>query len=56
MLEFTIRLVARAVSMHLADPPHVYQPHRVDLMLEYSTGELLARAASMHCADHGIAH
>ena len=39
--------------MHHADPSGAYQPHRVDMMFECSTGKLLARAAFMHYDDQG---
>ena len=39
--------------VHYADPLVVYQPCRVGMMLEYSTGELLTRAAFMHHDDQG---
>ena len=42
---------ARPAFMHHTDPTTVYQPHRVGMMHECSTGELLARAAFMHHAD-----
>ena len=39
--------------MHHADPSGVFQPRRVGLVLECSTGELLARAAFMHHDNQG---
>ena len=39
--------------MYHAEPAGVSQPHRVGMMLECSTGELLTRAAFMHYDDQG---
>ena len=39
--------------MHHTDPLGESQPHRVVMMIECSTGELLARAAYMHHDDQG---
>ena len=39
--------------MRHANPLGWYQPHRVGMMLECSTGESLARAAFMHHDDQG---
>ena len=46
-------ILVRAAFIHHADPPGVYQPHGVSIVLECSTSELLARAAFKHYADQG---
>ena len=46
-------LLAGAALAHHADPSGVSQPHRVGMMLEYSSGDLIARAAFMHHDDQG---
>ena len=42
-----------AALVHHADPWGVSQPHKVSMMLECSTGELLIRSAFMHHDDQG---
>ena len=44
-------VLARAAFMYHTDPSGVYQPRRVSVMLECSTGELLPKAAFMRHAD-----
>ena len=44
------------VICQCADPSGVSQPHRVGIMLELSTGELLVRAGFIHHDDHAIVH
>ena len=46
-----VSLLALAAFVHHADPLGVYQPHRVGMILECSTYELLTRAAFMHHGD-----
>ena len=40
-----------AALVHHADPSEVSEPHRVGMMLECNTGDLLARTAFMHHDD-----
>ena len=46
-------LIPKAASMHHTDPSGAYQPHRVGMMYECSTGEFLVRAAIIHRDDIG---
>ena len=46
-------LLIRAAFMHHADLFGVYQTHKIGMMLECSTGELLSSAAFMYHDDKG---